>query len=86
VNDLSLISQKQNYNFKNTYNFRLRNYFELEEIDSFITDRILKRDIFLPLFFEIALCNNNNKINNENYLRMLRLPFYFNKNKKFNRI
>ena len=76
ISNISIVSQKRKNKLTNKYSLRIRSYFELEEVDSLITDRIIKRDIFLPLFFNIKL-NNTNKLNNENYLRMLRLPITF---------
>ena len=76
ISNISMVSQKRKNKLTSKYSLRIRSYFELEEIDSLITDRIIKRDIFLPLFFNIKL-KNKGKLNNENYLRMLRLPITF---------
>lgn len=76
VSNISIISQKRKNKLTNKYSLRIRSYFEFEEIDTLITDRLIKRDIFLPIFFNITL-SNNNKLNNENYLRMLRLPIIY---------
>jgi hypothetical protein len=56
------------------YNIRIQNIFELDEINSLLTDRIVKHNIYLPLFIGLRLTSNN-KINNKMYLKMLRLPY-----------
>jgi hypothetical protein len=39
-----------------------------------LSDRILKKDVYLPLFFNVTLSSNNSHQQNEHVLRMFRTP------------
>ena len=77
ISDVSLSKHKRAVNKSQNYSFRVRNFFEYEDFSALLTERLLRRDIYLPLFVNVQLTNNSN---NENYLRMLRLPIQFYKN------
>jgi hypothetical protein len=65
------------------YVWRVRKYFELASSFHFMTARIVKREVYLPLFLSIDLAKGTLGAGvDEVYLRMLRLPFIFYKRKK----
>lgn len=60
------------------YSWRIRNFFEWEDSNILLSERVLKKNIFLPLFFNITL-NNKYNLKKYNYiaeqvLRMFRIP------------
>jgi hypothetical protein len=76
ISDISLSKHKRMTNKSVNYSFRVRNFFEYEDFSALLTERLLRRDIYLPLFVNIQLTSS---VNNETYLRMLRLPVQFYK-------
>jgi hypothetical protein len=79
MSDLITIKQKKIAKKSNTFIFSFKNYFETEEMLPFLTDRILRKEIFLPFNVRLVLNNNNYQINSM-YLNMLRMPVLFYKN------
>jgi hypothetical protein len=66
------------------YSWRIRNFFEWDNLNILFSDRILKKQIFLPLSinFKFKSESNNNFINNfiiEQVMRMYKLPILFKK-------
>jgi hypothetical protein len=57
-----------------TYTWRLRKYFDWVEVSDFLSDRILRKEIFMPLFMHLHLRSGPPHHINEFYLRMLRVP------------
>jgi hypothetical protein len=74
TSDININKQKNTKTLTNFYSLRIRNVFELDEANVIVTERIIKRNIYLPIFLNILL-SKKNKVNNKVYLRMLRLPF-----------
>jgi hypothetical protein len=56
------------------YSWRIRSFFEWADADVLLSDRITKKDAFLPLFVNITLNSKYSQKFNEDYLRMLRIP------------
>lgn len=82
IPDLKIIKFKREKFESFYYSWRIRNFFEWEDYNILLSDRALKKNVFLPLYFNIALKNISNlKYNNqaEQFLRMLRLPISFYK-------
>lgn len=78
ISDLTLYKAKKT---KTTgYSWRIRNFFEWIDADSLLSERILKKDVFLPLFLNIFLLNSKSQKINEVVLRMLRVPATLYKN------
>lgn len=79
ISDLTLYRSKK---AKTTgYSWRIRNFFEWADADSLLSERILKKDIFLPLFINMYLTNAQSQKTNEAALRMFRIPLDLYKNK-----
>jgi hypothetical protein len=45
------------------------------EADILLSDRILRKDVYLPLFFNVTLSSNRSHQCNEHVLRMYRMPY-----------
>lgn len=63
------------------YSWRIRNFFEWADADPLLSDRIMKKDVFLPLFIDVNLTKSTSQKQNEDLLRMLRIPANLFKNK-----
>lgn len=79
ISDLTTYKSKKSKTFG--YSWRIRNFFEWADADSLLAERILKKDIFLPLFFNVYLTDTQSQKTNEAVLRMLRIPANLYKNK-----
>jgi hypothetical protein len=73
TSDIIINKQKNIKELTNFYSLRIRNIFEGYEVNTLVTERLIKRNIYLPLFLNIYL-STKNMINNKTYLRMLRVP------------
>lgn len=82
---LPAIGDLKAYKTKNskisTYSWRIRNFFEWADADSLLSDRITKKDVFLPLFIDVYLTKVKSQKQNEDLLRMIRIPADLFKNK-----
>lgn len=79
VNDLRTLKFRRS-KCSRVYNWRINKYFDWEEVSPFLSDRLLKRNVFYPLFVGITLLRvQQHSAWNESYLRMLRCPFMFYK-------
>lgn len=74
IGDLRTPKHKKSDLVADTYSWRVRNFFEWADSDVLLSDRILKKDIYLPLFFNITLSSKNAHQQNEHALRMFRVP------------
>lgn len=74
IGDLHTPKQRKSDLVNFTYSWRIRNFFEWADADVLLSDRILKKDIYLPLFFNITLSSNISHQQNEHILRMFRTP------------
>jgi len=72
ISDVAVYKSKKTKT--NSYNWRVRNFFEWADADSLLSERILKKDIFLPLFVIISLTSSKSQKVNEDILRMFRIP------------
>ena len=59
----------------------MRYYFESNRTENLLSDRMLRKTFYLPINLLLTLSSNKNQNLNENYLRMLRIPFIFYKSK-----
>jgi hypothetical protein len=82
VEDLRTLKFHKPFKTGFQYSWRIRKYFEWDDISGFLSDRVLKKDIFLPIFLHLKITPVQSHLWNENYLRMFRLPFMFYKNWK----
>lgn len=57
-----------------TYSWRIRNFFEWADADPLLSERIMKKDVFLPLFVDVSLTKSMTQKQNEDLLRMFRIP------------
>jgi hypothetical protein len=75
---LPSISDLKEYNSKKSklslYSWRIRSFFEWADADVLLSDRVTKKDTFLPLFVNVNLNHKHSQKLNEDYLRMLRIP------------
>lgn len=79
ISDIQQLKVKRQVS-QNHYGFDLFAYFELADTSPFVSERLLsKRDIFIPLSFQLTLKNSKCSRLNEAYLHMFRLPFQFYK-------
>jgi hypothetical protein len=72
IGESQMYHQRRRYS-QISYQFRFQRFFEHDEIASLLTDRLLQRDIFIPLTLHLRL----NKVSmqaHETLLRILRLP------------
>lgn len=72
ISDIKQLKFKKNKTV--TYSWRIRSFFEWEEADSLLSERILKKDVFLPMFFNINLDSEISNKFNQDFLRMFRVP------------
>lgn len=82
---LPVIGDLKSYKTKkskaSTYSWRIRNFFEWNDADPLLSERIMKKDVFLPLFINMNLTKSKSQKQNEDFLRMLRIPANLFKNK-----
>lgn len=76
IHDLRIVKLKRQNN--NCYTWHLKKYFEWEEVDNFISDRLILKPFLVPITLELK--TNGYFLDSQNYLRMLRFPFIFYKN------
>lgn len=74
IGDLSTSKHRRSEQIGSMYSWRLRNFFEWAEADSLLSDRALKKDIYLPLFFNLYLSSRLSSLQNEHVMRMYRTP------------
>lgn len=74
ISDLSAYQSHKTDLVSSMYSWRIRNFFEWADADVLLSDRIMKKDVFLPLFFNIKLSSKKSHKSNEHVLRMLRIP------------
>jgi len=67
IEDVDMVLRKSS----SFYSWRVRRYLSTPETDNLISDRILRKEIFMPLFINIHM---NHEQHSHNYLRMLRFP------------
>lgn len=86
IGDLKQPYLKRSKHESYKYSWRIRNFFEWEDSNILLSERVLKKNIFLPIFFNITLKNKDN-IKKYNYmveqvLRMFRIPIKLYKRTK----
>lgn len=77
TSDVQQLKAKRQVN-QNHYGFDFFAYFELADTSPFVSERLLfKRDVFIPLSFQLILKNFKYSQLNETYLRILRLHIQY---------
>ena len=76
LHDLRIVKLKRQTN--KCYTWHLKKYFEWEEVDGFISDRLISKSFLVPMSLELK--TSGYYLDSQNYLRMLRFPFIFYKN------
>jgi hypothetical protein len=79
VEDLGDLQLRKSLVHNSTYTWRLRKYFDWAEVSHFLVDRVLKKEIFMPIFMHLCLRSGLPHNVNEFYLRMLRIPLSLRK-------
>jgi len=74
VGDLSTPKHRRSELVSSMYSWRLRNFFEWADADPLLSDRVLRKDIYLPLFFNLSLSSGSSHLQNEHVMRMYRTP------------
>jgi hypothetical protein len=76
IGDLKTFKTKKPTLVSSEHSWRVRSFFEWPDADVLLSDRILKKDVFLPLFVNISLSSRSH-LYSEQMLRMLRIPATF---------
>lgn len=81
ISDIKLFNLKRQQKESLYYSWRIRTFFEWEDSTVLLSERIIKKSIFLPLFFNIRFKKNNlityYNYNIEQVVRMYKLPVKF---------
>jgi hypothetical protein len=78
-NTEDLVQSTQHRVRTTSYEWRTRYYFEGPELGNFVSDRLARRGVFMPLSILVTFQKDLMAATSELYLRMLRLPLFFTK-------
>ena len=77
MEDLVQSTQHRRLNVAVGYEWRTRYYFEGPELSNFVSERLVRRGVFMPLSILVLFQKDLAIASSELYLRMLRLPVFF---------
>ena len=74
VGDLHTPKYRKAKDVSSKYSWRFRSFLEWSEASALLSDRVLKKDVYLPLFFNLGLSSNGSNQQNEHAIRIYRTP------------